>query len=132
MRILLLFALIGTFGAAVAQKPPPDGSCAWLLSESDTVYTVVEVAWKWTPTNRVQSAFISATVCNNRCLGRKHFLHDQCDLSCDQACAKVHETNIPPFVGVGPSNEELEGAATLFGVANAAELMWSLRQATDQ
>ncbi|MGE0000756.1 MAG: hypothetical protein AB7F50_03190 [Fimbriimonadaceae bacterium] len=132
MRSFLLLILALACGPALAQKPPSDGSCSWLLSRSDTVDTVVEVTWKWTPGVRFADSYHSTLVCDNSCKGNKHFLHDQCDLSCDVECETVHEGSIPPSVSLHSPIGELVDKATTFGVVDAGPLMRNVRYGTKQ
>ncbi len=83
---LLLCAL----GADVFQLPPPR-----------QMYCGGGVRMDYSLSYRKTPAEMSTggRACTNKCLGKKHILHDGCDLSCDERCkVGVHQFTAEPFV----------------------------------
>ncbi|MBS1713723.1 MAG: hypothetical protein JST30_05240 [Armatimonadetes bacterium] len=81
-----------------AQKLPADGSCQWSIGpQGETVFTVLEVSWKWTDKGRRTIYRNDDLQCGGFCRGKKHLLHEQCDQSCDTPCTAIHDVSLGPL-----------------------------------
>lgn len=130
MRYLTLLVIAVASGLSAGQNAPQDGSCAWMLSKSDTVQTIVEVSWKWVRQGLPQNASQKGLWCTNYCNGEKHILHEQCDLSCDRTCNAIHRGEITPTGGYAPLVDTLEESFAKFGVADAKERAHAVQYST--
>lgn len=52
----------------------------------------VEFTWEYGPETGMDGYILDS--CSNRCLGKKHFLHEHCDASCDRACTDIHRDTL--------------------------------------
>jgi hypothetical protein len=57
---------------------------------------IVEFTWELGPEEPMEGYY--PDTCNNECRGKKHFLHEQCDTSCDRTCSELHRATIKPYL----------------------------------
>jgi hypothetical protein len=132
MRGLVLVGLTLVGALCAAQQPPPDGKCSWLLSESDTVLTIVDVVWTWREKETYSASDMDLS-CTNWCQGKKHLLHEQCDLSCDVACEYRHRGTLWPTYYYVVTEPPMANVFTQFGVpGDVRQLVEDVREATRQ
>lgn len=121
MRAWLTFLTAGLSMWAASQTQPADGQYTWSIGiQGEKTMTTVEAKWTWKRSENL-AAGSYWVFCSNECQGKKHFLHENCDLSCDKTCNGGHSFDLAPFSSYTSNYREVEDDMKRFGVSGEIE-----------
>ncbi len=92
MISVLAALVIAVQPAPVPLKLPPDGNSVYSVGpQGEDTKSLVDISWTWDRSEKPVE-FISepSLTCFKECLGEKHFVHAQCNDSCDAQCPTEH------------------------------------------